>query len=145
MNEAYLLEFARRYLRRYHGAMLQAGHAPRVAAALWIPAASDPFVGVSQWFERQLDLSVAFSLDVMAELSRRVGVGLPGFHGLCAEPVALSKALGWLKRGGYPDPIGAVAGGRCLAVQISADGFGKHKNACASCGMLLRAFNIQPL
>ncbi len=147
MDRTHLIEFSKRYLQRYSHLVKAVGRQPLVASALWIPMRSDPFVGVSQWLERQLDARV---LDALAQVGQ-----LTAHHGLCAEPVSISKALRWLGRGGYP--ANRIFGGKCVAIRIDLTGgslnpstdtfafrpvFGDVKPACASCQALLRTFNI---
>ena len=124
---------------------------PLAAAALWIPSRGDPFVGGSQWFERWLDPRVLDELEALGPLTPH--------HGLCAEPVAISKALRWCGRGGRPD-VRELFGGQTLAIRLDLTSgsfnpstdtfgfrpvFGADKPACASCQGLLRQFNITPM
>jgi hypothetical protein len=151
LDKTHLVEFARRYLSRYRDVVKAGGTQPLVAAALWIPSRADPFVGVSQWFERWLDPRVLDALEALGPLTPH--------HGRCAEPVAVSKALRWLGRGGRPS-VNELFGGKCLAIRIDLTSgslnpstdtfgfrpvFGSDKPACASCQGLLHQFNITPI
>ncbi len=143
--------FAQRYLSRYRTHVKRLSNQPLVASALWVPGLRDrPFLGVSQWVERILDPQVMAALDSVGPLTTH--------HGMCAEPVSISKAL--RHSGG---DAGALEGGICVAVRIELSGsrsrssgsfnlgsptfgfrptFGDIKPACPSCQGLLAKFGI---
>ena len=109
------------------------------------------FYGVSQNVERELDPLVMHALNAAL---RELGASAPPFHGMCAEPVAISKAIRFYKQGGASI---SLAGSICRAYEIPLTGgtlnpstatfqtkgsFGDRKPACDSCRTILRLLNI---
>jgi hypothetical protein len=174
-----LSQFTRRYLNMPHikAHIKRIGNSPTTAAALWAPMLRPaPFFGVSQSFERSLHPGVLTALEEVrpqayAALGKE-GVDRPEFrHGSCAEPVAISRALKFLNRGGTVTTQHSVAGSFMVTINIllagqkrknrpgkkglpkgsySADNpdihpharYGEKMAACGSCRELLRFFGI---
>ena len=109
-----------------------------------MPAAPKAFLGVSWWLaERTLNDAVSAALG-------EIEFTLP-FHGQCAEPVSITKALREL------GDTGKLAGGRCVAIRLDLTNtslkpgdtfrprgtFGHIKAACEVCSKLLEGFGIE--